>query len=167
MDFSPFCQLYWVQLAFWLGWEPVSTLWWDSIWLESVHVLCVLPPSLWVYMWISPVCVRHCLLRLIYHLWLLQFFPLPFYIDPWALREGFDENIPFMTECFKVSDSAHCLVVDLCVFPSISGRNFFDEGWMRHWSRILVLVFPWYHSISIFRYTLAVSGMGFTSKSGP
>lgn len=47
-------------------------------------------------------------------------FPHPFFhIDPWALREGFDDDIPFRTDWHKIPLSADCPVVGLHVCPRL------------------------------------------------
>lgn len=47
------------------------------------------------------------------HPWFFLSFHLFFYIDPRG--EGFDTDIPFTTECSKLSHSARCPVAGLCV----------------------------------------------------
>lgn len=46
--------------------------------------------------------------------------------DPW--EEGFDRNIPFRTECSKVSHPLHkCLAVGLYLYPFPAGGSFSDD----------------------------------------
>lgn len=60
-----------------------------TLFVLNLGRLCVCWHSLWIHICIRPVSSwRHCLLEVIYHLWLLQSFWALFLIDPWALREG-------------------------------------------------------------------------------
>ena len=54
--------------------------------------------------------------------------------DPWG--EAFDGDIPFRTECSKVSRSLHIVCLWLPGFfpPFAADRSFSDDGWARHWS---------------------------------
>lgn len=76
----------------------------------------MLPQPLWFYVCtILVTSGRHRFLRANHHLWHLTSVCLLFYICPWALRGGLDEDIPCRTECFKVLHSAHYPVVSLLV----------------------------------------------------
>lgn len=77
------------------GWYPTPHFSFsvpDPIWLlEPVHVLCMLPQSLWVPVYICPVVSgRHYFSKVINHLWLSKSFLLLFHIDLWALGMGED-----------------------------------------------------------------------------
>lgn len=58
---------------------------------------------------------RPCVLGVFHPLWLLQFLSLLFCRVACAPREGFDRDIPSKTECSRVSRSAHCPGVGLCI----------------------------------------------------
>lgn len=115
MDF-PSPSKYQLQIVSWLGVGIVST--WPSqclgfVWLEFVQVLCMLSQSLCVNSYLHHPC---CVWKTLF-VWsplspLALTVYLLFRIDPWALRDGFDRDILFRTEC---SLTAHCPVVDLCV----------------------------------------------------
>lgn len=87
----------------------------------------MLPQSLWVHVFISPVMPgRHSLLGVLHQLWLLQTsaeFP-----KPW--RELFDKGIPFRAVHSKLCHSAHCLVRSLCISSYLCRRKLFC-WWLR------------------------------------
>jgi hypothetical protein len=77
-----------------------------------MQALCMLPWSLWVHLCVSPdVSGRHCFLRIASHFWLLEsFIPLS------PKEKGFDEDIPFRTDRFKVAHSPHIILLRVSVF---------------------------------------------------
>lgn len=70
-----------------------------------IFQVCMLPLSLWVHVFNVVVFGRCCFLGIIHHFRLLESSCFVFHIDYWALREGFDEDIPFRIKWFKVSHS--------------------------------------------------------------
>lgn len=105
----------------------------------GVHaqVFCVLPQSLGVCMYISPVVSgAHSFLEGIHYCWLLQsfhfLFPFHFILfHPFisSISFIFYKNIPLSIEWFKVSDSPECcLVTDLCVKCHLLKD---EASWMR------------------------------------
>lgn len=77
-----------LRRASWLGVQPCvlfpSQLW-VLIWLGPVQLLCILSQPLRVHVCLGPVMSeRHCFLRVIRHLWLLESVHSLFYAAPWA-----------------------------------------------------------------------------------
>ena len=76
-----------------------------------------------------------CSQRLCATVLLINPFCLIFHGVLWALRGGFDGDIPLRTECSKASDSLHVSQMWVSVFvSSASGGSFSDDGWARHCS---------------------------------
>lgn len=90
---------------------PLCPQCYDSIWLDSVQVLCVLHS---VCESTCPVVSgRYCFLGVIHPLWLLQSFCFLFYIVPWAPRVWLGEGISFDSERSQASHSLHVVPLHL------------------------------------------------------
>lgn len=80
--------------------------------------------SLWVYMCTGPaVYSGPCFLGVLYPLWLLKSSCPSTALFPEMWEEGFDEDIPFSTECFKVSHSLYIVQLWVSAFDPICCRT--------------------------------------------
>lgn len=126
-----FANNFQLQIASWLGWDPMPTF--PSQSCDSVCVGLVLAASLCEF--INPVVSgRYSFIEVIYHLWLFQSFHLLF-IDSLALRGVVGGKQSFNTTCFKFSHSLYIIQLWSLYysFPAIA-RSFSDERWSVHWT---------------------------------
>lgn len=100
--------------------EPTSPL--QARILFDFHLckFCLCFLSLWGHMSIDPVVAkRHCLLRVIYHLWVLH------YSSSTQMSESWETEVWWRH---------HCPLVGFCVYTHLlAWSSFYDEGWVRYW----------------------------------
>lgn len=123
------------------GWNscPVPCQCWAPDWFELMHTLCLLLYSMQVHMCTTTVVSRrHCFLGII--------FPSPFphgYLSP--ERVGVYEDIPFRTECSKISHSAYFLVLG-SVLALIYCKNNYS------WTELVVILLLFYYLFIITKF---------------
>lgn len=116
-----------------LEWDFVFTsfLCWSFDWVDLAQVVFMLASSLWADTCIIMLCLENTISdeSSITHPGSYNFFtPSSAHI----LRGGFWWKRAFRAQCFNVSQSAICPVVDLCAnFYLLQKRNFYD-GWSMH-----------------------------------
>ena len=111
-----------------------STQCWSPIWLRPVQALCTLPQSPWLHLYVSPVLARRsCLLGVLH--------PTGSYTISTSSSSGFFElsgerfvgDIPFRTECSKVSHSPRIVQLQVSVFVMMPcRRKLVDTTWLTH-----------------------------------
>lgn len=80
---------------------------------KTVQALYMMPHSLWVHMCVNPDVLGR------QFLWLLQYSYVLFCIPPEPWEEEINGNIPFRTECFKVSHSLPIVQLSVSVLVPI------------------------------------------------
>jgi hypothetical protein len=85
--------------------------------------LCECCQSLWVYLCLSPaVSRRPCFIGVLHLFWLLDSVHFFFCKVSRDRGEKFDGDIPFKTQCYKVSYSLHIVQLWITIFVPISCR---------------------------------------------
>lgn len=132
-----FVSSYLLETASKLGMEAYvhfRSWFWDHIWCRPIQALYMLPQPLWVHTFIVLAVFRRPYFLGVLHFSGSQSLPVSSSSGfPEPLGEGFDEEIPFRIECFKVSHALHNVWLWVSVLVLIYCRCEFSDGdWARH-----------------------------------
>lgn len=130
-----------LQILFSCGWYtvPIFLSPYTDFVLFELEVLCVLAPSLWIAMSISPVMSeKRCFLEVAHHLWLLNSAStsIP---EPWG--ERCYAEIPFRTECFNISHFLQVVHLRVSELIAIYWKKFSDESSVIQWAVDITVIY--------------------------